>query len=483
MRLLRALVPLGVAVALALTAFAIPAAAQPATLPTWQVGQEVAYGVNVPLGQEASSIIQGIQANPGQVNITHLNYINFTGTLDSWVDQQVTQATSAYYVLHTVSASGIKLHFVINASFNNLPKAGTFSGTPTAYGCIPPMVPLTTATINVSLDMAMLTTSDGTTNYQVSNLAIMNDTTSTSVQAKATAFLFNVPAETTNQTTCVTTVVYKTESLSLTVDTTNVIRTLFSPALDVFRFPIWNGKTWWANSSATFAGTFLGTINVQGLSAQDEQAFFENLTQAFHSVPGLVVTGLDHFPIDLSQISAVAGGVNIFDHGTLHDTPPYPVSLYLQARESNMSLADNQFHEIFYIYQPTGPSGGCLASPAAVYSPTYPAPGQGMIVGYSIITCAGSTILPVFELHNTPPSTAKDNIHNTRNNYQVFAPPQGNPVVDFFAQAPYWGIILIVAVALVVAFLVTRRRRRPVPGMPPTTQTPPPPPAPPPSGP
>lgn len=479
MRTLRALLPFGVALVLALAIFATPAAAQPANLPTWQVGQEAAYGVHVPVGQELAPLVAEIEANPSAYNITHINALNVTGNLDSWVDQQVTQATSTYYVLHTTSASGLSLHVAVNATFNNLPQAGSFPGSMSYGFCTPATPPVHAATLAVTLDLEALTTSDGTTNYAVSNLAIMNDTTNAAVRIKGSADLFNIPAVTTNSTTCVTTVAYKSENLGITVDTQNLVRTLYSPALDVFHFPISDGASWWANSSVTTAGTFTGTINVQGLSAQDQQAFFDNVTKAFASVPGLAVSGLSSFPIDLSQVSVIYGGVNIFDHGTLHDTPPYPVALHLAAKESNMSLADNQFHEVFYIYQNTGVSTACpTAALAAVYSPTYPSPGHGMIVGYSAITCFGGAIQPIFELAPTPPATAQKNIGNTETTYNPF-PPQGNVLADFFTQSPYWGVILIVAVVVVVgALLVMRRRRKPAMA-PPAAQPPasPPPPS------
>ncbi len=482
MRTLRALLPFGVALVLALAFLATPAAAQPATLPTWQVGQEAAYGVHVPIGQELAPLVAAIEANPSAYNITHINELNLTGNLDSWVDQQVsqvaTQATPPYYVLHTTSASGLSLHVAVNATFNNLPKAGSYPGSMSYGVCLPATPPQGPNTLAVTVDLESLIASDGTTNYAVTNLAIMNDATNATVHIKGTADLYNIPAVTTNTTSCVTTVAYKRENLGITVNTQDLVRSHYSPALDVFHFPISDGASWWANSSVTLAGTFTGTVNVQGLSAQDQAAFFDNVTKALSSVPGLAVSGLSSFPIDLSQISVIYGGVNVFDHGTLHDTPPTPIALHLAAKEDNMTLADNQFHEIFYIYQDTGVSSACPTTAlAAVYSPSYPSAGHGMVVGYSVITCFGGAIQPIFELAPTPPATAQKNIGNTETTYDPF-PPQGNVLADFFTQSPYWGVILIVAVVVVVAaLLVLRHRRKPAmapPAAPPPATPPPP---------
>ena len=478
MNRLRALIPIGLALLLTSAILAPSASAQPATLPTWQVGQEVAYGVNVPIGQELAPLLQQIRNDPAALNITQLNALNVTGSLDIWVDQQVTVATGTYYVLHTIAASGLKLAVVFNATFDNLPQAGTYPGTKNLSGfCDPVFIPRTTGTVAVSFDMTALSTSDGTTNFAVSNLAIQNDTTNSTAQMRATLNLVHIPVQTTNSTAangtaCVTTVTYRGENLGLNVDTHNAMRTWFSPALDVFHFPISDNGSWSASSNATVAGNFSGTIDVTGLSAADEQAFFNNLTQAFQSVPGLAVSGLDHFPIDLSQISVVAGGVNVFDHGRLHDTPPVPVSLNLRAREGNMSLADNQFHEVFYIFQDTGSSCPPTAF-AAIYSPTYPSAGHGMVVGFAAITCSGGVVQPLFELQSTPPSTARGHIRDTETNYAVFPPATTNTFADFFLQAPYWGLLLIAAVVIVVVALVLLRRRR-RPAMAPAPLPPPP---------
>jgi len=474
----RAWLPAALALLLALTAFAVPAAAQPATVPTWQVGQEVGYGLTVPLGQELTTLLTASSSYLSLVNITHLNYFNATGSLDSWVDQQVTMKTDSAYILHTVSASGIKLHLVLNATFNNLPQAGTYAGIRIGDNCTLPVFPTKTDASNVTLDLTGLTTSDGRTSYAISTLAIQNDTTNSTTQLRASASLVNVPSFGFDNTTCAVTVAYPSRDLGLTVDTQNGLSTLFSPALDVFNFPITDNETWWANSTATFAGTETGTIDVTGLSAQDEQAFFENVSQVLGGIPLLSVTGLDHFPIDLSQVAIVYGGVNVFNHGQIHETNPVPVNLELQATQVSQFLSDNQFHEVFEIYPAMAP-GVCGTTIAALYSPTYPAPNQGMIVGFSALLCPGPSQLPIFEFPNVPPSTARGNIQKTKTDYSVVPPAQGNAIADFFLQAPYWGLlILVVAVAAIVALLVMRRRRRPARASPAAgqAQTPPPPP-------
>ncbi len=483
MNLFRSMVPLSLAFALALVALAPGAAAQPATLPTWQVGQEVGYGVSLPLGDELAPVLQMIRDNPGAYNISQVNYLNLTASLDDWVYQQVASKTDTAYILHTESAAGVKVHFVFNASLKDQLDPGTYKGNRSLGFCALPTIPATTTiTMNVSLDLTALTSTDARTNYLISNLAIQNDTSNSTVQVRASAHLFNVPVFGFNSTRCEVTVSYGNRDLALTEDVQQGIATLFTPAWDVFNFPISNNKTWWANTSVTFAGKETGTVDVTGLTAQEEQGFFANLSQVFQSIPGLAVSGLDTFPINLSQVSATYLGTSLFNDGQIHQTNPLNLSLYLRATQTNLYLSDNQWHEAFDIYPDPGYLygnfssllGACPPVFAAEYSPTYPAAGQGMIVGYAALLCPGPSQLPIVEIANVPPSTAKDNIQKTETTYQVFAPPaSGNPLADFFLQAPYWGILIIAAVVVVAvaAVALVRRRRRAVP-------PPPPPPAP-----
>ncbi|MFA5895416.1 MAG: hypothetical protein WC985_00725 [Thermoplasmata archaeon] len=467
MNLTRRLLPMALVALLALTVFALPAGAQPAPLPTWTVGKAVGYGTDLDLTSLAQPFLQQIQANYASYNITSIQTLNFTGSLDAWTYQQVQSKTDTYYVLATQSAEGLKIHFAFNATFNNLPAPGTYTGSCT-YGYFDGTVPLATRSVEVDLDLTSLSTADGTSRWATSDLALMQSTDNITAQVSAHAVLKGLPMVDVNLTACQETVTYEDRDVTLTVNTNDEVRELFSPALDVFDFPINPGEDWWANSTATVGATLSGTVNVIGLSAVDEQAFFENLTHAFQSVPGLAVTGLDHFPIDLAQITVTLGGTNYLQGGVLHDTP-VPVAEHLQARESNMTLADGNFHEVFLISTYQDPSFGCPPTLYAVYSPD-----DGMIVGYQMYATCTTSLPPVFELKPVPPGEAQNNLQQTENNYNPFPQAPGNAIVDFFVAAPYWGILLLVTVAAAVAgfFLVGRRGRRMAPPMPPAPPPP-----------
>ncbi len=475
-----ALAAFSLALALSLSSLAGSAsAAVPAPLPTWTVGQSVAYGTHLNLGDILDTyLLNPIRNDASAYNVTSIQALNATGNFDLWEVDRVTGKTSTYYVLNSNAAQGTQLDVLVNVTVDVLPKAGTYHGTidPT-FGCMLPTFPLTTGPIAFHLNATSLATTNGTTRYRVSDLSYINETQNVHNQIRVSVSAYHMPTLAFNSTACVVTVAYENPTFTLTADTQDQVRATFDPTWDYFNFPINDNETWWANSTATVGATLSGTIDVQGLSSKDETAFFDNLTQAFHGL-GLVVSGLDRFPIDLAKITVTAGLQNVIQNGVVQDTP-VPLAVNNRAVSSVMTLSDGNQHPVYLITNASyecPPSGGSLTLPvsyAAVYAPDFPAQGAGMVVGYELVTCVLSTNQPAFSLTNTKPSEAQNKIAQTETNYRVTPGAAGNPLADFFLQAPYWGFLIVVAVVLVAvaAIVLVRRRRRAVP-------PPPPPPAP-----
>ncbi len=471
------------ALATALSVFAGPAAAAaPASVPTWQAGQSVGYGTHLDLGALVDPYLKVIRADPSLLNITTINALNVTGSLDVWEVDTVTQATSAYYTLGMQSADGIKLHVEANLTFNNLPVAGTYAGTVTAGGCLPPAsVPTGPGTLAVMLDATSLTTVSGERRLQTSNLAYINETDNPTAQTRISFAGYHIPFPSIDNTTCAETIAYKSPTFVLTANTQDQARVYYG-AWDYFNFPISDNKTWWANTTATVGATLAGTVNVQGLSSQDEQAFFDNVSKAFESAH-LTVSGLSSFPIDLSKVSILAGPSYIVNNGVVTDYP-VPLNANYRAIASVLTLSDGSQHPVYLItnasYECPAPAG-TLIPPigwAAVYAPDFPAAGAGMIVGYQLLVCGSNINLPGFALTNTKPSDAQQNIGQTETTYTLTPPTPSNGILDFFTQAPYWGVlILVVAVAAVAVVLLLRRRRKPAAAPPAPTPPPPGPPS------
>ena len=269
----------------------------------------------------------------------------------------------------------------------------------------------------------------------------------------------------TNATTCAVTVTYEDMNLNIIADVDFDVRTAYSPALDLFDFPIADGEAWWANATATIGAQMSGRIDVTGLDPDLRAQFFDILNQNF-AAAGISVTGLAGLPIVLDQITVIIGAVAYIDHGVVHDFP-VPVSLAFQATESTMTLADGQFHTVFLISQQSDPSNP-IPSGSWIYSPD-----DGFIVGFVVEVAPG---ISIFELDPVTAATARARIEETKANYAPSA--GGDPVTGFFLNPPYLGLILLgAAIAVVIAVLLVRRGRKPAaaPPAPPPPETFPPP--------
>jgi len=447
-----------------------------APVPNVPVGKAVGYGLNLDLTAFAAPFLNMIRNNPSLYNITSIQQLNFTGSYDAWFYEKLVDKTTTYYQFQERSASGLKARWLFNATFNNLPPPGTHAGTVSSGLCSFSSVPKETGTVEIDGDFTALVTNSGTSWYTVASYTLHNSTDQMKSVIRASLTLRHVPSVESNFTSCSEKVTYVNRALTLSVDTSEALRQLFTPSLDYLNFPINDGENWYANSSVTVGAALSGTIDLRGLTAQQEADFFKNVTNAYQSVPGLAVTGLDHFPIDLAAIHITAGGVAVLENGQLHDQTQN-VTLHLQATQATMTLADGNFHTVYRISQ-YAPPGTCQPTLAAIYSPD-----DGMIIGIQLLSCSGTTPVPIAEWKNVPPDTAQSNIQKTETNYApVAAAP--SPLTDFFVRSPYLGFILvIVAVALVVAYIAIRRRKKPTmaaPPSPPGFEEPGPPPGPPP---
>ena len=431
-------------------------AAAVANVPVHSVGDSVGYGVHLDLRDIAQPYLDQLRQRYAADPNTTINALNLTGSFDHWTVVRVTGVTPDVYTIRKESATGLEAHYVTNITSRQALAEGRHSGTidPTFGFCSFGSIPRVTKTSSARLDVMQLQTASSTSLWNVSDFALRASTTNHTVALLATFSGRNVPRTDTNLTACTLTVTYRDVDYRITVDVNDQVRIAYAPALDVFDFPIVDGEEWYANSTATAAGTFAGSINVEGINPADEKQFFDALKRSL-SQSGISVTGLDGFPIVLQEITLIVGAAPYLDRGVLHDLP-IPVSPHLRARETTMTLSDGQFHTVYELRMAPA-SGTVTGSP---YPACYYSPDRGFIVGCALVEA--STGLPLFELKNVVPGDANGNVETTKAKYGVFS-TAGNPLADFFLKPPFLGLLLVAAAAVVVGALLVRRRQKPTP--------------------
>lgn len=433
-----------------------PRTSAQAPVPSHDVGDAVGFGVQLDLGPLAVPFLEQIRQMVSMYPNTTIDDLNFTGSLDAWHAEEVIEETASQYTIRQENAFGVQAHFRLSVTSANLPAAGTHTGTinQTFGFCESFDIPVETRTVTATLDVTYLQTSEGAANWSVAEFGVLNSYSNNAIDLRANFAARNIPEIDVNFTACEETVTYRDLNYGITADVNSGIRTSYSPALDLFDFPIVDGSNWSVNSTQTSGGTLRGVIDVQGIDPEDERAFFDILNASLSGSP-YAVTGLDGFPIVLERITIFLGLVPYLEDGVLHDTSS-DLSARLEARERTMTLADGQFHTVYEISMVTSPE-------ADPYFACFYSPDDGFVVGCAVID--RTTGIFLFELENVPPAQARANIEATKAAYVVSAP--GNVLADFFFKAPYLGLFVIVAAVVVIAALLSRRRRKPT-AMPPT---------------
>ncbi|HEX9340649.1 MAG TPA: hypothetical protein VF992_05695 [Thermoplasmata archaeon] len=430
----------------------VPAhAAADAPVPVHEVGDAVGYGATTDLGAVAAPFLAQLRAYDAADDNFTINELDFTGTSDIWTTTKVVDKTTDTYTIQMDAAAGAKAHYVANVTSLQSPMAGTYPGDTSSGYCVPAIPPTTTATTSFEMQVDYLATSSGTSTWNISDFAERASRTNTSVDYRTTSTMYNAPRVDFNFTACTTTVTYESGQTTTTEDITTDLRMAYTPALDFFDFPIVDNETWYAFSNATLGGHIAGTIDVVGLSPEEEAQLLDSLNRSL-TMSGFTVTGLDGFPIVLEDITIMLVATPYLKDGEIHDIT-VPVAFRLHARETKMTLADGNLHTVYLISETPVGGGGLFTSPCSyVYSPD-----DGFIVGF---VCELAPGVSFFELKNTPPADAERHIADTKDTYSLAARAP-NPIADFFLRAPYFGIVLIAAVAVVVAALLVRRRRKP----------------------
>lgn len=197
--------------------------AQQAEVPTWKVGDTWAMGAsNIDLAPLIQHIIENMQqqyaATGGSASA------NLTGTLSIYYIFKVEEVQAAQYKVKL--SAGLEMNI-----------SGTMSVT--QYG----------KTESGSLKFTFTITADGHAYFTKDTLALTKEELSGDID-------FTISALSAGQT------------VDMTADMTFQATMTFSPALDIFNFPIKAGDNWTAESTATVTGSISGTASMSGYGTQ-----------------------------------------------------------------------------------------------------------------------------------------------------------------------------------------------------------------------
>lgn len=236
------------------------------------------------LGANFADQIDELQSTLEQMQGVEVNQFQMDGQADFWLIFEVTSVNDTHYIL--TSSMGQKLTFSADIDVTaQIPAEGTYN-----YTEQPDMVSKSVS-LSGSIDYALVVNAEAS--IQKDTMAV--ETVSVDVLCSATidvdAENIPIPEEGDQQMT------YTHESFDVSVafDLNIHLDFEFTPALDIFDFPISVGETWDVNSDVEMSGTIEGMLDVSGLPAEAEQEIFSDEV--------LQENGITSFPINFDQLT------------------------------------------------------------------------------------------------------------------------------------------------------------------------------------
>lgn len=196
----------------------------------------------------------------------------------------VTDATSSEYKIDGKLGANASADADM-AMTQNLPLPGTYD-----LNAVKPTAPRTIS-MSFALDAAMLLEIKAT--LENNSTALKSFTLDLSADARMALDIKNLPDVKLNGLQSVT-ISYKDYHATMALSFDCSLLFSFSPSLDLFDFPIISGEEWNVTSNMTVSGTYGGSLNVQGLPSELEDAIFNSTF--------LKAAGITSFPIDLSKV-------------------------------------------------------------------------------------------------------------------------------------------------------------------------------------
>ncbi len=283
---MRAIVPaLLIAGLMIVSLFAVcGTAAADAGPPQWEEGDSWAMGKSIDLDANFADQIDELQQSLEQMQGVEVNQLQVDGQADFWLIFEVADVNDTHYTL--TSSMGQKLIFSADVDVEaQIPAEGTYNYTET-----PDMV-TKSISLSASIDYAMVVNAEAS--IQKDTMAVETVTLDIQGSAEVDFSADNIPLPEENNEQ----VTYTHESFDVNAvfDLDVTLNFEFTPALDIFDFPISVGEDWEVNSDVEMSGTIDGVLDVSGLPAEGEQEIFSDEV--------LQENGITSFPINFDQIT------------------------------------------------------------------------------------------------------------------------------------------------------------------------------------
>lgn len=256
--------------------------AQGAQAPQWNEGDSWAMGRSVSVDQnDLKELSDGLNHTLSN----GINRFDANAAAGAWVLFKVADVTATEYKMQGRFAA--KFHADIDLSVGmQLPAPGQYTILEL------PSVPKTVrnVTMHVVVDAAMVLDSQAV--LAKDTVALKNYNLTLKINAKMALDMQGVPDLKVENGYA--TYAYKDLSATITFEFKGGINIAFSPALDIFDFPINVGEQWNVRSNATMTGSFSGQLDATGLPQYIRDEIFK--------VDLLKDKNITGFPIDLTKL-------------------------------------------------------------------------------------------------------------------------------------------------------------------------------------
>lgn len=426
---------------------AVPAlsATNSTNAPEWEVGDKWAYGFEADMGTEFSTYINDVKdmITGGLENASYngtLNSVTMDGSYEAWMLFEISESSDDTYVMTMAYATELDIEGSIKMTLP-LPAAGTYTLVDLLNAELEDVVVQAEASMRVAVLVTLEITMEKDT------MAIEEILLNVSIDASADVTADNIPSRDFNLTTLNTTIEYTDYDMSADINANLAMDLNFTPALDMWDFPIVEGEEWMVYSNATLSGSLTGTIDAEGIPDELREYVF---TEAFVNA-----TGISDFPIVLEQIPEGdhEDGWPL-DEGQMEERTE-EVEIGLEC--TDVFTVDDDYWGNITVYEIAVED-----SPMFIYY----SPDVSLVSYFSMSTDDIEDLMDLdddampsedYQMEAVDPEVAEDHISEISG----LVEDDDGGIASFFTEAPYLGIILVaVIVVVIVAAVVLIRKKK-----------------------